>query len=57
MNWIRNEARIGHNLVQRGYLHPSYINNYQNIKQQKNDIKQKVSQTRTESGLSNFSDS
>ena len=57
MNWIRNEARIGHNLVQKGYLHPSYINNYQNIKQKKNDIKQKVSQTRTESGLSNFSDS
>ena len=55
MNWIRNEARMGHNLVQRSYLHPSYIDNYQN-KQQKNDIKQKVSQTRTESGLSNFSD-
>ena len=55
MNWIRNEARMGHNLVQRSYLHPSYINNYQN-KQQKNDIKQKASQTRTESRLSNFSD-
>ena len=47
---------MGHNLVQRSYLHLSYINNYQN-KQQKNDIKQKVSQTRTESGLWNFSDS
>ena len=56
MNWIRNGARMGRNLVQRGYLYHGCINNCQN-KQQKNVIKQKASQTRTESGLSNFSDS
>ena len=56
MNWISNGARMGHNLVQRGYLYPDYMNNYQ-INNNKNDMKQKASKTRTESGLSNFSDS